>query len=311
MSDLNDILAKHFAGEASTSEEAQIQDWKKDNPEEYAMLEKAWNITPTVETHQYNTAKAWKNVEQQISTENQDKIIRLRKFKFIAAAACGLLLVSLGLKFIIGGFGPDLVEIKNETAQVKEIRLPDGSELSLAPNSSIQHEKDFENNRHLHLNGQAFFNVERDESHPFTISTEYGEVEVLGTAFNVRCKENSTVVSVDHGSVAVKNKGKEVTLKENQSVVTTSNGLLDISENDINYLSWKTGKFSFTETPLTRVVDQLNQFYSKKIILETEHANEIELTATFDNLSFEEVVDIIETTSGLTAVQEESQVIFK
>lgn len=315
MSDFNDILAKHFAGETSTEEETQVLEWKVANQEEYALLAEAWSAEPVESTHVYDAKGAWDKIDLLTSEEQLEdkgsKVIKMRRFKFIAAAACGILLIGLGLKFLTGGFGDGMVEINNDTASIREVSLPDGSEVSLAPHSNLKYANDFESNRNVELEGQAYFEVARDEAHPFVITTEKGEIEVLGTAFNVRCEAKGTTVSVEHGLVAVRNEGDEVKLSENQSAMTSDEGVSEVASNDINYLSWKTGSFEFTQAPLPKVIDQLNQFYKKQIKLEGDHLNDIELTASFDNLPFEEAIDIIEIICDVNSEEVGDEVILK
>lgn len=80
--------------------------------------------------------------------------------------------------------------------------LPDGSQIYLNHQSTISYDQDF-NPRTIHLDGEAFFTVVPSKS-TFTVTTAYGDVEVLGTEFNVRTSTNLIVVDVKKGLVELK-----------------------------------------------------------------------------------------------------------
>lgn len=296
MKDINDILAKHFSGETSAEEELKIADWKAANADEYKLLSDAWNVMPEFEQHDYDQAAAWSKIESHF-TEKETKVFAMGNIVKWAAAACALLVVGLGLMWMFSGAG--MIEINNDTAQSKEVKLPDGTTVWMAANSSLEYASNFEEQRDVNLNkGQAFFEVHRDENHPFVITTENGEIEVLGTAFNISTLGDSTVVTVEHGLVAFRNKIDEIKLSKGESATSTSNGLSEKSNADENYLGWKTGVFNFEDERLDKVVRELNQHYDNQIEIKGK-AKSIRLTATFENLPLEEVIEIIVITCSV------------
>ena len=82
--------------------------------------------------------------------------------------------------------------------------LPDGSQVYLNHHSSISYHKDF-NPRTINLSGEAFFTVIHNES-IFTVATANGDIEVLGTEFNVKTTSNQVAVDVKNGLVELKTK---------------------------------------------------------------------------------------------------------
>lgn len=307
MSDFNEILAKHFAGETSPAEEQQVQEWKAANSSEYEMLQSSWNAEIT-EVHTYDADSAWNKMDAQIE-EKKPKVIRMQLYRRIAVAASVIILIGVGLMTVFSG--PSTQNITNNTASVMDVELPDGSKVALAPDASLTYLSNFEEERNITLDGLAFFEVERDESHPFVVETNVGEVEVLGTAFNVRNEDDHTEVSVEHGLVALRNNGEEIKLGKDEFASTTNDGVSSRSTVDVNFMSWKTGVFEFDATPLPEVVDLLNDYYETDIVLESQAAREIELTATFDKFTFDQVLTVIIATSGLESEEQEGQVLLK
>lgn len=92
-----------------------------------------------------------------------------------------------------------------KVGEVSHIRLDDGSEVSLNTDSSIRVTMLKEERQIELLSGEAFFDVAKDANRPFTVATEEQQITVLGTAFNVRQREDENVlkVAVIEGRVAV------------------------------------------------------------------------------------------------------------
>jgi len=103
--------------------------------------------------------------------------------------------------------------------------LPDGSIAYLNNNSSIEYDKNF-NQRIVRQKGEVFFDVRKGES-PFIVKTELGEIEVLGTKFNVRSDNKELEVEVQEGTIELKinkfikkvEKGQKAFFKESKDVV--------------------------------------------------------------------------------------------
>ena len=310
MKDINDILAKHFSGETTTEEANLVAEWKSQNEEEYVILSEAWQETDAqllenLEFKTFDHKAAWNKIDNQLEDETvnetkpnkETKVIQMRFYRKVAAA-CAILMVGLaGFWFINRGAGMESVSNMANTPQ--EVTLPDGSEVWLAANSTLEYSKDFKNDRSLTLQGEAFFEVARDEAHPFVISTKYGEIEVLGTAFDVTVGSNETTVSVEHGKVALRNENGDVKLTAGLSASADETGVSTAVGNEENYDSWKTGVFEFEKTPLTEVVALLNKHYETQVKLDVTGADNKLFDGSFDNVDVKDIVESIELTHGL------------
>ena len=102
--------------------------------------------------------------------------------------------------------------------------LPDGSLIWLNSGSTFSYPSKFGNKRTVTLVGEAFFKVVKG-SKPFIVSTNYGDVEVKGTSFNVKAytDDNNFETTLVEGIVAftAKNAKNEVTLKPGFQVSKT------------------------------------------------------------------------------------------
>ncbi|WP_170283980.1 FecR family protein [Flagellimonas olearia] len=193
-----------------------------------------------------------------VTSKNQNvqkapKVKRL--WAFSAAAACIALLFAsytyfFGIKTYSTGIG------EKET-----ILLADGSTITLNANSSISYRRfNWEEDRAVDFDGEAFFDV--SSGNDFSVKTRKGTVSVLGTQFNIKnrkdfkvqCYEGSiefNPLDVNHPSMRLQ-KGMEISLM---------NGEIHQRQFSKNTPDWKNGFSSFSEQPLSEVLDELTIQY--------------------------------------------------
>ena len=84
------------------------------------------------------------------------------------------------------------------------VMLPDGSQAELNSGASLRYDRRFGSERVVHLEGEAFFDVAKEER-PFVVHTFNAQTTVLGTRFNVRAWSQSidpnTTVALESGRV--------------------------------------------------------------------------------------------------------------
>ena len=181
-------------------------------------------------------------------------------------------------------------------------KLPDGSEIWLNSGSTISFPKQFGDIRSIELTGQAFFKVVKDGKQ-FMVTTGYGNVEVMGTSFDVMAylDENFETTLVE-GSVKVRNlKNQVAILKPGQQSVITSSNELSVNEVNTNLsTSWKEGKLIFVKEPFQNVAKALERWYNVKIELQGEKLKKLGYTGTIEMESFGEVLELINVTTPIT-----------
>jgi transmembrane sensor len=88
-------------------------------------------------------------------------------------------------------------------AEVREIHLADGSEVTLGARSSLEVAFRLHERRVALTSGLAFFSVSKNPSRPFIVRVGDKEVRVVGTKFEVRRGPDEIRVSVVEGTVEV------------------------------------------------------------------------------------------------------------
>lgn len=82
------------------------------------------------------------------------------------------------------------------------VKLPDGSIAYLNNNSYIEYDKKFEQ-RVVKQKGEVFYDVTKGKN-PFIVKTEIGEIQVLGTKFNLKTNSKDLELEVEEGVVELK-----------------------------------------------------------------------------------------------------------
>jgi len=318
MEQINDILAKHFSDtELSVDEQSILTVWVEKNENEYHDLKKTWSAVPDFKYHSFDKKLAWDTMDSKIETEDninsqkKPKIFSLKPILKYAVAASIAVLLSIGGFKYFNQKTLNYISFENTSDQSKSIVLEDGSTIYLAKNSVIEYQENFADNRSIKLNGEAFFDVNRDESHPFIINTDYGDVKVLGTSFNINTKNNQTKVSVKSGLVELSNKATLIQLKKNESAISNGKSISERKENEINYLSWKTGGFVFDNTPINKAVDLLNTYYKTSVIIDSNVSEKCKITGVFKQEKIEHIVEAITLSCNLVFNKKDNQIIIK
>ncbi|WP_233603231.1 FecR family protein [Pedobacter sp. KBW06] len=168
---------------------------------------------------------------------------------------------------------------KGETYMV---RLPDGTKVWLNTASALKYPATFSNlkKRSVELNGEAYFEVAKDQLHPFVVKTAEQEVEVLGTHFNINSytDENSTKTTLLEGAVKVSlvNGMLSKVIKPGEEVLNIQQQLQVRPANLKDAVAWKSGYFRFNNETLESIMRQVSRWYDVEVVYE---GNRNELSA--------------------------------
>jgi len=188
--------------------------------------------------------------------------------------------------------------------------LPDGSKVWLNVDSKLTYTKDYKraNKREVQLEGEAFFDVVRNDSVPFIVHTASSiRIEVLGTSFNVKSYNGDQTVETTlvNGKVSIDKLEKNgltvgnLILKPNQrAVYVKESKILNVEPVDAqNVSAWRHDNLVFDETPFTDVLAQLERWYDVRIHLMEDdgHALPCTLTANIQRESLEDVLKLLKT----------------
>ncbi len=184
----------------------------------------------------------------------------------------------------------NVVELYNTITTPKgsqyKLILPDGTKVWLNAASSFRFPASFTGKeRSTVLNGEAYFEVAKNEEMPFNVVTGEKQVTVLGTHFNIRAYqdednyeasllEGSIRVSATSTTSAAKSKSPLKLLQPGQQARisnTNATGINLIGNIDTTaVIAWKEGLFLFNNTSIRNVMQQISHWYNMDINYEGE-----------------------------------------
>lgn len=310
MADLNDILTRYFTGKASEEDKQQLNAWRSENEEEFQWLELARQDAGEVKVHKFDREGAWDKLQQQIKTEAPIVPFYRRYLRAVSAAAAVLL---LGWAVWALWLNPSQQTVVADN-EIRQVELPDGSQVTLNRYAAITFPNSFDpEERRVKLEGEAFFEVDRAEEHPFVVQAGKTRVRVLGTSFNVRESAEEVVVSVASGTVAfgLAATKQAVVLTKGQEANWQGGEILARELEDENYLGWKTGRFVFKETSLSSAIQQLNTYYNDRFQLTPNAGVDCLLNADFPALPADQVAESLKLICELSLERQGGNYIFK
>lgn len=236
-------------------------------------------------------------------------------YKAYSAVASVLLLLAIGSAAFMALDRRDDVPmyvVSSGIQNMQAVTLPDGTEVQLGPGSRLTYPSQFTGRtREVKLDGQAFFDVERDPRKPFIVHASDMDIQALGTAFEVFDYEieNRLEAILLSGKVKVgigngdTDKKKECILQPNQRLQydrqtnTVSVQTLDADK----YTAWrKQGILSFENEKLSMIVPRLEQWYGRKAICPHDLAEKYRFTFKVRDESLERILYMMEKSSPLT-----------
>jgi ferric-dicitrate binding protein FerR (iron transport regulator) len=185
---------------------------------------------------------------------------------FTRAAAVAVLLAGVfsALYFTGRAHGPGekLLVLHNEAdAPALATMLRDGSVVYLSERTLLKYPDEFAGDRReVILNGEAFFEVKRDDGCPFVIDTDPATIEVTGTAFNVKSRDRSSfLLSVRDGEVCVSLKKRQQTVfaKAGETVFLDAGGQR-LGKTDSQRPDGSFGRVHFKDERLGNIVAIIN-----------------------------------------------------
>lgn len=313
----DDLLVKYLLGEATPEERLQVDQWiaaDSANEKQFQQFMLIWHESKKLEKQStVDTDAAWQRFKQRVE-HKPVKTIPLpgRNMNWMRIAA--MLIVLIGGS-VTGYYylNSRMITLNADGAIIAQT-LPDGTTVTLNKNATIRYPRSFnDDTREVTLDGEAFFNVTPDKSHPFIIHANEADVRVVGTSFNVKSNASLTEVIVETGIVQVSKQKQKVTLNPKEKATVKKNLAEPVKEDNTDelYNYYRTKEFVCNGTPLYRLVDVLNEAYGAQIIIANDTLKDLPLTTTFHNTSLDGTLEVISGTFNIKIEKQGDQIILK
>lgn len=193
------------------------------------------------------------------------------------------------------------VMVEAQNGHRAAVILPDGSKVNLNSGSYISYQQNFgKKAREVKLSGEAFFEVTKDPKKKFIVHTEYINIEVLGTTFNVYAyeRENTVEMVLLTGKVKINtNKApyQSYYVKPNEKIsLDKQSGSLKIKKTDARFeTAWLRDEMVFRSERLEAVFDKLERKYGITIQYDNLKQDNDRFTGSFNNEEISGILDIL------------------
>jgi len=197
------------------------------------------------------------------------------------------------------------------SGQHRDVVLKDGSSVKLNTDSRIEVTLSGTARLVKLVRGEAYFNVKPDKDHPFTVTAGGARIQDIGTAFNVRLREQSVSVAVTDGKVKVDavvspDPGRSMTLVAGRTAEVTGNTVVELSGTDAkDSTAWLQGMLIFDKRRLEEAVAEFNRYSPGQIVIEGTGVQDVLVSGMFKADRCEDFVAYVRGLRGVAVDAEE------
>ncbi len=312
---ISEILKKYYRGECNISELNEAISILKDpslNKEIEPEFLKIWNSDNGQlpgKVSQKELQEILDTIHHQVYLKKKAREISKTKRIFINISKIAAVLI---IGALIGIFStrlskPDPVYYTSfsPNGSVSQMVLPDNTVVYLNSGSELKYQLNQKNKREVYLEGEAWFDVEKDKTKEFIVHTDYYDVIVMGTQFNVKAYAEDKLVTttLEEGMVRITSSEKlkinnARILKPGEQLVydKDTNGL-ELKKVDTRiFTSWRENKLIFIDMSLENLIVLLERKYGVKIHVDDSSLLDLHYDGTIRNETITEVMDIIQKT---------------
>lgn len=223
---------------------------------------------------------------------------RKRSLRYVWAAASAIIILFTTSTYTLSS---------QEFASKKEplaILLPDGSQVQMQKNSYLSFNRiSWLWSRTINFEGIANFAVAKGQK--FTVKTGFGDVEVLGTKFQVATGNQSLAVECFSGLVGVKTIVGDKILHPKERVECSPQGMIftPAKEPLPAYLE-------FSEVPLTTILDKIEELFDVTISPKSI-CQDIKYDGVLPTKNLEEALEIVMSSCGIEYLIKDNQIILR
>ena len=310
-----EILTDYLNEKCNEKTKEKVEKWIEENPRNRRYFE---------ELQFYWESKA--SVANQISFDAEEGFRKLKEKKAagkqlflkkaIRYAAIITLLLATSLTFLIIDPFTNQIVVENQDQMEQLLELPDGTTILLAQGGSVEYPKEFSNlERLVHLSGEAFFEVAKDKSKPFIITTKHTKTSVIGTSFRITEDESKTSIQVESGIVEFMAtddpankvklvKGEIAKFVDKQQVVLKGSNEANNDQLKIKYLKYQNEK-------LAVIIKDLNEIFHQDLRIEGNQTPLLSITAIFEDQDLESILESISFTLNLEVEKNKDYILLK
>ncbi|MDR1120295.1 MAG: FecR domain-containing protein [Dysgonamonadaceae bacterium] len=303
---LYSLIAKYLTGESSLDEHRIIDDWRKESARHerlFQELRESWQMIGDASMIVIpDRERVWNKIVTQIK-RMPVMYSRQTLFRAASAAASVALIIGFSLSLLYNKYGDmaqkDII-VQTPAGEKSKIYLPDGTQVYLNSASTIIYNTGFDvKNRDIRLQGEACFEVAKNEQLPFNVKAADINVKAIGTSFNINAypDEKRIFVSLAEGHVHVESAGEKELLADlypnQQAVICKSNMKCIVQTCNAETESiWRLGRLRIENENIRDVLHKMERWYGVNIQTQGEPPKE-NIWMTVKTESLKEMLELI------------------
>ena len=198
-----------------------------------------------------------------------------------------------------------------------QVTLADGTKVWLNAGTKLTYPIAFVGKeRRVRLEGEGYFEVERDENKPFIVEINGMEVKVLGTSFNLRsfAADNRSTAILVSGKIEVRTSTECIELSPNQRAdLLIGENKLDVREVDaVAYSAWTKGRFVFRRERLETILDDVARWYNVTVFYEQSSVKDILFSGIMERYAdISQTLEMLERTGKVSFIVDQKKIIVR
>lgn len=254
----------------------------------------------------YSSIMTWKKKDLLLI---RNRRLFIQYLKYAVAVVLGVFL-SISTYYIITSREQTVMgnyRLTTGKGEKSSLQLPDGTKIWLNSSTTIEYTVNYGClNRDVYLEGEAYFEVAKNQKYPFVVKSNDIEIKALGTSFNISAyiEDYQLITTLFSGEVSVKPilLEQEILLKPNQvAIYYKNNNKIEVKPYDKKcFAQWKNDIWSFEMEYLQDITNLLERNYGVVFRYENQEVKKLKFSGAFyskENLF--EILDIIKTNTGI------------
>lgn len=313
---LNDESFKNWASDSHLSDVSFWNIWLQNNPSKKSIAYEAKDIILGINFKKPTISKDKVDLEwDKLTTKLKDIKAKEQKagkpqkklLKYIIAASVVFITSFITYTY----FQSSLITHHTAYGEILELKLKDGTLVTLNSNSSICYNKN--NPRKVELKGEAYFDVNKKETTnaKFWVYTSDLTVEVYGTQFNVKASKEKTNVYLEEGNILLSFDDGNYKQMEPGNYIEYSSQVQKVivdkkRVSNEEQTSWKNGTLIFDHTTLAKALQKVSDTYGVFFEYETPEIKNILITGTVPTTNLDICLNAIKKSINVDIKKENS-----
>lgn len=304
------LMTQKLSGSLEEPQTTKLFEYLEDHPDEKKIFEEfkaRWELSGDMVLAQESSVEAsW----QAFVELKKGKAKSVSMWQILSKYAA-IVLISVGLGFLFKEMAKsqptNYLTLEGET---RTVVLSDSSLVFLNESSLIAVSADYGvDERAVELEGEAFFEITKDQDRPFVVETGGTTTTVLGTAFNLNAVGGEVALVVVSGKVSFDTEDQRqlVLTKGMAANFVPETGKLAMMEPESNLMAWHSKTFQYDNESITNVLSQLSNYFKVDIKTSNPKINQCRFTGDFNQPTLVQVIKVLSVTLDLSVTKTKDQ----